>query len=116
MNSSVLPYALVSLFSVFLGAISQVMLKKAALKKYDSFIQEYLNPLVIVAYIIFFGTTLLSILAYKGMPLSLGPVLETTAYFYITFFGVVVFKEKITPKKLAALGLIVVGIFIFALG
>ena len=56
---------------------------------YKRQVQEYLNPLVIFAYGIFFGTTLLGILAYKGMPVSLGPVLETTAYFYITVFGVV---------------------------
>ena len=105
--SSVLPYALISLLGVFLSSVSQVMLKKAAMRKYDSVLKEYLNPLVIFAYAIFFSTTLLGVLAYKGMPVSLGPVLETTAYFYITIFGVTIFKEKLNPKKLLALALII---------
>lgn len=92
------------------------MLKKAALKKHDNIIKEYLNPLVIIAYAVFFGTTLIGVLAYKGIPLSLGPILETTGYLYITFFGVVIFKEKLSFKKVLALLLIICGIFIYALG
>lgn len=114
--ASVLPYALLSLLGTFLASCSQVMLKKAALRKYDSVLKEYLNPLVIVAYAVFFGTTLLSVLAYRGMPVSLGPVLETTAYLYVTLFGVTIFKEKLNGKKLLALGLIVAGILIYAGG
>lgn len=110
------PYVLLNLSSVFFAAISQVMLKKAALKKYPSVIQEYLNPLVFVAYFIFFMTTFLSMLAYKGIPLSLGPVLETTSYIYITVFGVWIFKEKLNTKKILALCLIVAGVIVYSLG
>lgn len=59
MNKTVLLYASLALTGVFVSAVSQVMLKKAALKKYDSKIKEYLNPLVIFAYILFVGTTFL---------------------------------------------------------
>ena len=41
MNSVVIKYSCILLFGVFISAISQVMLKKAALKKYDSVIKEY---------------------------------------------------------------------------
>ena len=108
------PYAPIPLLGVFLSSGSQVMLKKAAMRKYDSVLKEYLNPLVIFAYAIFFSTTLLGVLAYKGTPVSLGPVLETTAYFYITIFGVTIFKEKLNPKKLLALALIIGGIVLYA--
>ena len=114
MNFSI-AYALILLFGVFISAISQVMLKKAAVKKYDSRIKEYLNPLVIFAYFIFFIATLLSITAYKGIPLSMGPILEATSYIYVTFFGVKIFKEKMNPKKIIALILIVTGIMIYSL-
>ena len=57
MNFSI-SYALIVLLGVFISAISQVMLKKSAVKKYDSRIKEYLNPLVIFAYFIFFIATL----------------------------------------------------------
>lgn len=114
MNKTVFLYSGILLIGVFLSAISQVMLKKAALKKYDSVIQEYLNPLVIIAYFIFFMTTFCSILAYKGIPLSMGPILEATSYIYVTFFGVKIFKEKINKKKLVALVLIIAGIFVYS--
>lgn len=107
-------YAAVLLVGVFLSAISQVMLKKAAMRQYSSRMREYLNPLVIFAYTIFVGTTFLGIYAYKGIPLSMGPVLEATSYIYVTIFGVTIFKEKLTWRKLAALLLIVAGIVVYS--
>ena len=115
MNKTVLIYSLILLLGVFISAISQVMLKKAALKKYDSVIKEYMNPLVVVAYVMFVGTTFLSILAYKGIPLSMGPVLEATSYIYVTIFGVTIFKENMNKKKLVSLGLIMTGIVVYSL-
>ncbi|RDB58957.1 multidrug ABC transporter [Gordonibacter sp. 28C] len=116
MDSTVLLYSCVLLLGVFISSISQVMLKKAALKEYDSPIKEYLNPLVVFAYVLFVGTTFLSILAYRGIPLSMGPILEATSYIYVTVFGVTIFKEKMTKKKLVALGLILAGICVYSFG
>lgn len=115
MNKTSFFYATLLLVGVFISAISQVMLKKASARHYDSPIKEYLNPLVICAYIIFIGTTFLSILAYRGIPLSMGPVLETTSYIYVTFFGIKIFGEKVNRKKLLALGIIILGIVIYSL-
>ena len=92
-------YAVLLLCGVFISAISQVLLKKAAQRQYSSPLREYMNPLVIFAYMMFVGTTFLSILAYHGLPLSMGPVLEATSYIYVTFFGVTIFKEKIDRKS-----------------
>lgn len=115
MNKTTIMYSCVLLAGVFISAISQVMLKKAAMKQYDSRIKEYMNPMVIVAYMMFVGTTFLSIIAYKGIPLSMGPILEATSYIYVTFFGVKIFKEKINKKKIVALVLIIAGIVVYAL-
>ena len=114
MNQETIKYACVLLLGVFISAISQVMLKKASQKKYASVMQEYLNPLVIFAYVIFVGTTFMSIIAYKGIPLSMGPILEATSYIYVTFFGVKIFKEKMSKKKYMALALIILGIIIYS--
>lgn len=115
MEKPMMFYAGLLLLGVFLSAISQVMLKKAALRQYSSKLREYLNPLVIVAYTIFVGTTFLSIYAYKGIPLSMGPVLEATSYIYVTIFGVTIFKEKLNKRKLVGLALIIAGIIIYSL-
>lgn len=114
MDKQILSYSCFSLVGVFISAVSQVLLKKAAMKKYDSVIKEYLNPLVIFAYAIFFASTLLSIMAYKVVPLSMGPILEATSYIYVTIFGVTIFKEKFNVKKLVALFFIVAGIIVYA--
>lgn len=113
MNKTQLLYSCFILFGVFISAISQVMLKKSALKTYDSKIKEYMNPLVIIAYIIFFGSTFLSIIAYKEVPLSLGPILEATSYIYVTLFGVKIFGENINAKKILALSMIIIGIVVY---
>ena len=107
--------ALILLFGVFISSVSQVMLKMAARREWPSRIREYLNPLVIGAYVLFFGSTLLSILAYRGLPLSLGPVLEATGYIWVTLFGVTLFREKMNGMKLLALCLILGGILVSAL-
>ena len=108
-------YAGIVLVGVFISAVSQVMLKKASMREYGSVLQEYMNPLVILAYTIFFGTTLLSLLAYRVVPLSMGPILESTSYIYVTIFGVLIFKEEINRRKIAALALILVGIMVYSI-
>lgn len=108
-------YAGILVLGTFLGSVSQVMLKKSALKTYDSPLREYLNPLVIGAYALFVVSTLMSVAAYRGLPLSMGPVLEATGYLFVTAFGVTLFGEKLNPRKLLALGLIIGGIVVSGL-
>ena len=115
MNNSPFFYVLVMLLGVFLSSVSQVMLKKAAEKKYPSRLKEYLNPLVISAYAIYVLTTLMTVYAYKVLPLSTCSVLAASGYIYVTIFGATIFKEKITVKKVLALGLIIGGIVVYSL-
>lgn len=115
MNRQIFLYSGILLFGVFISAVSQVMLKKAAQRTYSVWWKEYLNPLVIFAYAVFFGATFCSILAYKVVPLSMGPILEATSYLYVTAFGVTIFKEKINKKKILALVLILAGIIVYSI-
>ena len=108
MSQAQLPYVLLYLCSTFLSAVSQVLLKKAALREHKSVLAEYTDWRVILGYALFVGCTLLTMLAYKGVPLNVGPVLEATGYIYVTIFGVTIFHEKMSPKKLAALAMILV--------
>jgi multidrug transporter EmrE-like cation transporter len=115
MNKQLLLYALLMLLGTFISSVAQVLLKKAAQKEYSSVLREYLNARVIAAYVIFFAASLLAIFAYRVVPLSMGPILEATGYIYVTIFGVAIFHEKLNGKKLAALGLILAGIAVYAL-
>ena len=108
-------YAAIYLLGTFVSSISQVMLKKSAQREYDSPLREYLNPFVIFAYCLFFGATLLTVFAYKEIPLSMGAILESTGYIYVMIFGAVFFKERVNAKKLIALALILDGIVVYAM-
>ncbi len=107
-------YAGIFLFGVFISAVAQVLLKKSALKEYRTVWQEYVNPHVMGAYFLLASAALLSVVAYRGIPLSMGPVLEASGYLYVAYFGVKFFKEKISMQRMAALALVVTGIFVYA--
>ena len=109
-------YAAFLAIGTFISSFSQVLLKKEAAVSHDSFIKEYLNPRVIIAYGIFFLSTFLSIFAYKGIPLSFGPIIEATGYLYVVIWGKLIFKEHIGWKKILSLALILAGIGIYAIG
>lgn len=115
MNQAQLPYVLLYLSSTFLASVSQVLLKRAALREHKTLLAEYTDWRVILGYGLFVGCTVLTMLAYKGVPLNVGPVLEATGYLYVTIFGVTIFHEKMNPKKIGALALIIVGILVYAL-
>ena len=116
MNTTLLLYSGIMLLGTFISAVSQVILKKEAQKEHASKLKEYLNFPVVFAYALFFLTTFMCIVAYQVVPLSFGPVLESTSYLYVTVFGVLIFHEKITAKKVIALVLILSGIFIYSFG
>lgn len=115
MTREMIPYLFIGFFSVFVSSVSQTILKKASLVERKSFLEEYLNPPVILAYAMFFGSTLLTMLAYKKLPLSMSPAFESTSYIFVTIFGATVFKEKVGRRKLFALLLILLGVIIFTL-
>ena len=92
-----------------IASIAQVLLKKEAIQKHSSYVKEYLNYNVIIAYSAMLFTTFLAVLAYKIVPLSLGPILESTSYIFVTLFGVL-FNEQINKLKLLALVFIITGI------
>ena len=115
MRTGYLPYMAVYLLGVFLSSCSQIFLKKEAVKEHRSFLAEYLNPSVVISYMVFGGCTLLTLLAYRVLPVNYGAVLETAGYLFVTVLGALFLKERVTGKKLAALAVILAGIVIYAM-
>lgn len=114
MNSKII-FSLIYLSGVFISAIAQIILKKSAGKEYESKIREYLNPYVIIAYAIFFGATFCTIYAYKGVPLSFGPILAASEYVFVAVLSKLFLKENINHKKFIGLSVIIAGIIIYSL-
>ena len=94
------------LLSVFISSVSQIILKKAANKTYDSPLKEYLNPMVIGAYGLFFCSVILTMLALRNLPLSMSPILESTGYIFVSVMGYFFLKERFSKRKLMGLSLI----------
>ena len=92
-----------------------IILKKSSSKRYKTRIAEYTNPMVVVAYSIFFGATFCVIFAYKGIPLSLGPILAASEYLFVAVLSKLFLKENINRKKLLGLTVIVFGIIIYSI-
>ena len=108
-------YMMIFIASVFISSVSQTILKTSANQQYESKIKEYLNPKVIIAYGIFFISSLVSVVAYKGVPLSFGPILESSGYIFVSLLGFFVLHEKIGKRKLLGLAIIILGIVVYSL-
>ncbi len=115
MNNIVTLYSIILLIGVFFGSVSQVLLKKSALRKYDSHIKEYCNTYVIGAYSMLAGTLIISTIAYRVLPLSMGPVIETSGYIFVAIFCKRLFHENINRKRMMAIFVIIVGIIIYTI-
>ncbi len=109
MNKMML-FSCIMVLSTFISSISQMILKKSAQKTYSSRIKEYLNPLVITAYTIFFGCTLLSMYALRVVPLLFAPMLESSGYIFVAVFSYIIFKEKLSKRQRFGITLILIGI------
>ena len=108
-------YSLIMVSGSLIASVSQIMLKKSAQKQYPSKLKEYLNPLVIIAYILFFGTTFISMYALKVVPLSMGPILEASGYIFVAVFSYIFLKERMAKKQLFGMALIIIGIVFYSL-
>ena len=108
-------FMLLMLAGTFFTAISQVLLKQSANKKYSNPLLEYLNWRVIVAYGIFFGVLLLNTWCYTKVDMRFGPVIDTAAYVFVLIFSRVILNEKITKGKLVGNLLIIAGILIYTM-
>ena len=112
----VIIFSCVFLCSVLISSISQILLKKSADRIYDSRIKEYLNPLVIIAYGMFFCSMMITMYCYRYVDVSAGPIFESAGYIFVGVLGYIFLKEKFTAKKIIGMLLIMLGIVIFSFG
>ena len=99
-------YIAVWILSVLISSVAQVMLKVEANKKHESRLREYLNPMVITAYGIFF---------LKYVPLTYSPIIEPLSYIFVPVIGILVLKEKISKRRVLGIAIMFVGIVIFSM-
>lgn len=110
-----LPYVLLMLGSITVACFSQILLKKAATKHYERFIDQYLNWPVVIAYALFFLSTVLTTFGYRGLPLSATPVFNALSQILVSLLAFLLLKERPGRRKLIGLAIVIAGIVIFSL-
>ena len=106
-------YAIVIL-SVLLAACAQMLLKQGARQQYASLWRQYVNGWVIGGYAIMLGTMLINIFAMsRGVQVKEVSIIESMSYLFVPALSFVIFKEKLTWRKIGAIGIIVIGVIVF---
>ena len=107
-------------FFVILGilscSLSQLLLKKSAKVGHSSKVYEVLNPMVIIAYAVFFCSLLVNIWAMsKGLQLKEMAMLESLGYVFVPFLSFLILKENISRRTIYATFMVILGIAVFYL-
>ena len=84
------------------------------LRRNKELLAEYLNPFAFFAYTLFVTATLLTIVSYTEVPLTMAPILGAAEYFFVAALSRVFLGEKIGVQKAVGLCVIVLGILIYS--
>lgn len=106
-------YIMLLILSVSVASISQIILKMSASEEHGSLIKEYLNIKVVIGYGLMLMSTVLTILAFKGLDYKNGPIIESIGYLMVMLLSKLILKEEITKKKVIGNIVILLGILVF---
>lgn len=102
------------ILSVFLAACAQMLLTQGARQQYKVWWRQYTNGWVIGGYAIMLGTMLVNIFAMtKGVKVQEVSIIEAMSYMFVPILSFLCFKEKLTWRKIGAIGIIIIGIIVF---
>lgn len=99
---------------MFAAACAQMLLKQGARKEYASWWRQYINPWVIGGYAIMMGSLVLNVWCMnKGVLVKEVSTIESLSYLFVPVLALLLFKEKLTKRKICAIGIIILGIVLF---
>lgn len=104
------------LFSAFLSAVSQILLKHAANRHRAGKGREFLNGWVFTAYAIFAATVLLNVWAFRTLDYKYGGVIMATSYVFVLFLSRWILRERIGLATYLGNALIVAGVVVYLCG
>ena len=109
-------FMLLMFAGTFFSAVSQILLKQSAEKKYSHPLFEYLNWRVVLSYGIFSVVLLVNTYAYTRVDMKYGAVIDTFSYVFVMILSWLILKEKMTSKRIIGNLLIMTGVFVYTLG
>ena len=108
-------YLAVLFVATIFSAGSQVLLKLSAREKHKSWIYDYLNWKVIMAYGIFALVLVSTTYAYTNVDMRFGPVIDTFTYVFVMILSFFILKERFTRGQLIGNLIIIAGVLIYTL-
>lgn len=91
-----------------------MLLKQGARQEYAQWWRQYMNGWVIGGYMIMFATMMINIFSMsKGVQVKEVSIIESMSYLFVPVLSYVIFKEKLTRRKILAIAIIIVGVIIF---
>lgn len=107
-------YYWVVILSVFLAACAQMLLKQGARQAYAQWWRQYMNGWVMGGYAVMFATMMLNIFAMsRGVQVNEVSIIESISYLFVPALSFVIFKEKLTWRKICAIAIIITGVIVF---
>lgn len=105
---------LLAFFAVVLSAVSQGLLKSGVRRVAGrSVIHVYANPYTFIAYALFGISTLMSLYAYKLLPLKASAMLSPFMYIFVGVYSHFVLKEKMTRRQAVGSAIILLGVVVY---
>jgi drug/metabolite transporter (DMT)-like permease len=110
-------YFLMAFLAVILTAFAQVLLKAGANrnKHHNNLVKQYFNIYVISGYGLFLLTTVLSVYAYRILPLKYAIIFLPFTFIFVILFSIFFFKEPLAKRQIISFLIILTGIIIYNL-
>ena len=99
-----------AIIGAFVTALSQILLKtQANTTGGKGFFSKFLNIRVIVSYGLLFLTLAINQIALRYVPLSVMPCITSTSFIWVFVMGALILKEKVSPRKVLGVAIIIAG-------
>lgn len=98
------------ILSILIASFSQIILKKGAEQK-----NIYINKYTIVGYTFMIISTVLTLIGYRGVNLTVSGILQSLSFIFVPILSYIFLKEKINRTITFGIFIIIVGIIIFSI-
>lgn len=101
---------LLFVISVLIASYSQIILKKGAEQK-----NIYINRYTILGYSLMVISTVLTLIGYKQVSLTLSGIIQTLSFVFVPIFSYIFLKKKIEKRTILGIAIIICGIVIYTI-